>query len=237
MLSAAAFLLAFLWIYGLSYLLLTFLESVGGFPAGWWLGRMASFGALPILLPKAGHQLHADPGHVDQVCGYRPLEDFYLIQAMVAAIPAVFLAVWWLIIPGFPRSYQHWRQPYLWLLALVLLFEILCFEVPMLLFHQQMVEQKQVLHVEVDRLSREIITVQQNLLRAASANQRQEQEIQLGLLRERHRAIKSMATWPLQATTFLRYSLRHIVLLIPLVSEFPGDPRLWRILTNVLKGL
>jgi hypothetical protein len=108
-LSAAAFLLAFLWIYGLSNLLLTFLESVGGFLAGWWLGRMASFGALPILLTKAGLQLHAEPGHVDQVCGYRPLGGFYLFQAMVAAIPAVFLAVWWLIIPVFPRSYVRRR--------------------------------------------------------------------------------------------------------------------------------
>lgn len=236
-LSTAAILLTFLWIYGLGNLLLTGLESIGSFLAGWWLGRMASYGAVPILLRRAGLQLHAEPAHVDQVCGYRPLGDFYLFQAMVAAIPAVFLALWWLIIPVFPRSYHHWRQPYLWLLALALLFEILCFAVPMLLFHQQMLEQKQVLLVEADRLSHEIITVQQQLLRESSGNQRTELEIHLGRMRERHRGIEMMATWPLQATTFLHYSLRNAVLFIPLVSEFTGDPRLWRILTEVLKGL
>jgi hypothetical protein len=122
-------------------------------------------------------------------------------------------------------------------LVLALLFEILCFAVPMLLFHQQMVDQKQELLVEADRLSHEIVIVQQNLLRAATADQRQEQEMQLGLLRERHRAIETMPTWPLQATSFLRYSLRHAVLFLPLVSEFTGDPRLWGILTELLKGL
>ncbi len=236
-LSAASILLAFLWIYGLSNPLLTCLESVGGFLAGWWLGRMASYGSLPILLHGAGLQLHAEPGHVDQVCGYRPLGDFYLFQAMVSAIPAVFLAAWWLIIPVFPRSYQHWRQPYLWLLALALLFEILCFAVPMLLLHQQMTEQKQVLLLEADRLSHEIITVQQQLLQETPGNQREELEIHLSRMRERHRGIETMATWPLQATSFLRYSLRHAVLCIPLVSEFTGNPRLWSLLTEVLKGL
>jgi hypothetical protein len=53
-----------------------------------------------------------------------------------------------------------------------LLFEILCFAVPILLFHQQMVEHKQLLLVEADQLRYEIISVQRHLLQESSGNPR-----------------------------------------------------------------
>ena len=89
---------------------LILVEAVGGYVAGLHLGRMASYGALGRFLKQKGCEIRVWPGHVDGAAGLKPLGGFYFFQAMVAAIPAMFLAAWWVLIPLKGDRYARWRS-------------------------------------------------------------------------------------------------------------------------------
>lgn len=118
------------------------LEAIAGYVAGLHLGRMASYGALGRFLKQRGCGIRVWPGHVDGAAGLKPLGDFYFFQAMVTAIPAMFLAAWWLLIPLRGERYARWRDPYLGGLAVAITLEVLAFVVPLLWFHREMVKAK-----------------------------------------------------------------------------------------------
>ena len=63
--------------------------------------------------------------------------DLFFYQALVIGLAATFLAIWWLIMPFFP-AYMHWRDFYLGLLAIAIVFEMLAFLAPMWSFHTEM---------------------------------------------------------------------------------------------------
>lgn len=86
-------------------------EAAAGYVAGLHLGRMASYGALGRFLKQKGCSIRVWPGHVDGAAGLRPIGDFYFFQAMVAGIPAMFLAAWWFLIPLKGDRYARWRDP------------------------------------------------------------------------------------------------------------------------------
>ncbi|WP_299413871.1 hypothetical protein [Acaryochloris sp. IP29b_bin.148] len=69
-------LISFLSLYRLDNYKLTLLEVIGGFLAGWLLGRLTAYGRLPMILKQKNLSLKAEPEHIDQVCGWQPLEDF-----------------------------------------------------------------------------------------------------------------------------------------------------------------
>lgn len=228
---------SFLSIYGLGNGLLTLLETIGGFIVGWCLGQMSAYGALLRLIRQENLSLRAEPEHTDGVCGFKPLGDFYGFQALVAAVPAIFLALWWVIIPIFPRDYSHWRQPYAGLLAMAIGFEVLVLVVPLVLFHQEMEQQKQHLLIESDRLSRDIVALRSQLIYTDSADQRSEIEARIVYLINRHHKIDQMTTWPIHPQTLRRFTLRNTLLLIPIFSEFVGHSQFWTILKDILTGL
>ena len=228
---------SFFSIYGLSNGLLTLLEMIGGFIVGWVLGQMSAYGSLLRLIRQEHLSLRAEPEHTDGVCGFKPLGDFYGFQALVAAIPAIFLALWWVIIPIFPRDYSHWRQPYAGLLALAIGFEVLVLVVPLVLFHQEMERQKQLLLIEADRLSRDMVALRSQLVQTDSADQRRELEARLAYLIDRHHKIEQMTTWPIHPQTLRRFTLRNTLLLIPIFSEFVGHPQFWTLLRDLITGL
>ncbi|MDJ0731252.1 MAG: hypothetical protein QNJ33_14795 [Crocosphaera sp.] len=244
--TAFAILVAFLSIYGLGNIVLTLLETLGGYIAGWFLGRMSAYGTLlPIIIKHKERKekeknnqfsLIIEPAHTDQVCGLKPLGDFYLFQALVAVIPAVFLATWWLIIPIFPRSYADWREPYFYLLILAIIFEILVFAIPMTLFHREMEQQKQTLLIEGDQLSRQIVELRLQLIHTESETERKNLECRLTSLLERHKKIEEMPTWPIHPKSFRRFTIRNTLLLIPLISQITGNTKFWEILQKLLEG-
>jgi hypothetical protein len=69
-------------------------EMLGGYIAGCYLGRMACYGTLGASLKSTGIELRIIAGHPDSVGGLKPIGDLYFYQAMVVAIPAMFLAIW-----------------------------------------------------------------------------------------------------------------------------------------------
>ena len=201
---------------------LALFEVCGGYIAGWHLGRMAAYGGLGAALKAQRIEVRPTPGHLDGAAGLKPVGDFYFFQAMVAAIPSIYLAVWWFMIPlvtsVWPR-YASWRSPYIGLLALSIAFEVLAFLVPMWSFHLEMQHEKLNLLKKADELSANIGALEAQLAEPAHPDSRRELQEQLALMTKYYWNIENMPTWPVDYKTRRHFTLSNVGLLLPVAAE------------------
>ena len=177
------------------------------------------------------------PGHIDGVGGLKPIGEFYFFQAKIAALPAIYLIVWLLIIPAWPTDrYGVWRGPMLGFLAFVLAIEVLSFVVPTWAFHREMAAQKRAAEVEADLLSSEIVTLQRRLADAGPADAAALKE-QLTKASERYRTIDELPTWPVDVRTRRQFRLGNLALFVPLIGKALGSESVANQVQDVLKGL
>jgi len=204
-------------------LFLMVLELALGFAAGRYLGRMAAFGSLGWLLRGRHVRIVVRPGHIDGAAGLKPIGDYYLYQAALSALPAVFLAVWLVLIPVWPSNrYDQWRDAYLGLLPLALAFEVLAFLLPMRAFHQEMASQKQEQRRTADVRSREIADIQAELATCEDEQRRAGLKDQLASKTQQYWDIESMPTWPVDLRMWRRFTFGNAALALPLISEYLG---------------
>lgn len=240
----AAFLAAFSGAVA-SRLLLVVLAVAGGWVAGFQLGRMVGYGQLGRVLRNAGAQVRVTAGHLDGVGGLKPVGEYFLFQAMVAAIPAVFLAAWWLLIPLRGDRYEHWRDPYLGMLAVAIVIQLLAFIVPLWSFHRAMAAQKTILLQDADRLSVEIASLSERLAAPQRGDKGPSREHpaadelrkRLDTITERYWAIERLPTWPVDVKTRRRFRLNNLALVLPLAGKLVGESPVWQQLADVLRGL
>jgi hypothetical protein len=147
---------------------------------------------------------------------------------MVVAIPSIFLAVWWFIIPRLTPWYSHWRNPYLGLLIIALTFEILSFIVPMWVFHLIMREQKIEHLVKADDLSHKIFDLEAKILAAADTQPSKELQQQLEFYREKYWEIDQMPTWPVDVNTRRRFTINNLFLFLPFVLDLMSASDPWK---------
>ena len=217
---STAILLAFIIVFRLQRQIpLTILESLGGYVAGQFLGWAISYGRLGNLLREQGISIQAQPGHLDGAAGLKPVGDLYFLQAMIIAIPAAYLAVWWLIIPLWPR-YMGWREPYIGLLAIILVIEFLAFLLPIWSFHTEMQEQKSELLKDADGLSHDIVELQRKLVSTQSEQERSELKERLALMTAWYWEIEKMPTWPVDIRVQRKFTFGNLGLFLPLFSRF-----------------
>lgn len=213
------------------------LVPVGAFGGGFHLGRGASYGRIGWLLRRQGCLLRVVPSHIDGVGGLKPVGEFYYFQARIAALPAVFLIIWLLIIPAWSDNrYDEWRGPFLGFLAFVLAIEVLSFVVPTWAFHREMSAQKAAQEVEADRLSAEIVALQRRLAVAGPDDAAALKE-QLADAAERYKTIDDMPTWPVDVRTRRHFRLGNLALFVPLIGKALGSENVGRQVQDVLKGL
>lgn len=212
---------------------LVWLEVCGGLFAGYELGRMSSYGSLGSLLTRESCAVTARPGHFDNAGGLKPIGDYYFVQASIAAIPAAFLAGWWLLIPVVPRDYTRWRNPYVGLLVLAIGFELLCFFVPLWYFHRQMERQKDEYLREADKLASRVV-LEPPLTEAQSAEEAKVAKARVAEARERYQLIEEMPTWPVDPKTRQRFRTRNLLLLLPVAGQFVGTSSPWRAVVDAL---
>lgn len=235
-LSAVILLAAHLTRGGLS-LVDYVLILVGAFGGGFHLGLGASYGRIGWLLRRQGCLLRVVPGHIDGVGGLKPVGEFYFFQAKIAALPAIYLIVWLLIIPAWSDNrYDDWRGPMLAFLAFVLAIEVLSFVVPTWAFHREMSAQKAAGTSEADRLSSEIVVLQRRLAAAGPADAAALKEA-LADATERYRIIDDMPTWPVDVRTRRQFRFGNLALFVPLVGKALGSESVGRQVQDVLKGL
>ena len=231
LIAGTAMLIAFLDAYLrppflLGRVILTFLEVVGAYIAGRYLGQMACYGFLKLMLQRNQIGLKVKPGHLDGVSGLKPIGNFYFFQAMITALPAIFLFVWLLIFPFCSRyeewscsQYEDWRRPYLGLLAIAIAYEILAFVLPLWLFHEEMAKQKQALLEEADIWSYKIDEIRNQLAIAKTSEEREILKERLSVLTKRYLDIEQMFTWPVDIQTIIKFASTNATLSIPLFID------------------
>jgi hypothetical protein len=216
-------------------LLLAATETLGGYIAGCYLGRLACYGTLGVRLFQEGFVLRVVAGHLDGAGGLRPVGDFYFRQAMIVALPAVYLAVWLLLMPlDRFKMYGVWRKPYALLLALAIAFEWLAFFWPLWSFHREMAKQKRVLLPEADRLSSEIADIQHRLEEGPPGDDAKALRETLADKTVRYWAIEQLPVWPISPRVKRLFSINSAALFIPFIAEITGLSKPWVDLVNGL---
>ncbi len=212
-------------------------EIIGAYIAGTYLGRMANYGQFGWHLKKLGLQINTNPLHVDGVAGLKPIGDFYYFQAMVVAIPTIFLALWWFLFPVWPRDYTHWEDVYLGLISATLLLEILTFVLPIWSFHRIMQKQKADLQLVADTLSNEISELQHSLYTCSDSDEKILIAAQIEDKTKRYWAIENMVTWPVDLKTKRKFRINNILLFVPIMGDIAKRNVDWPQILNALKQL
>lgn len=206
---------------------LTILEMFLGAVAGYYIGQMIAYGTLGGLVRRGKIPIIAKYGHIDRAAGLKPIGDFYFFQAMIVAIPCLYIAAWWFIMPLLPW-YLHWRDPYLGLLAVGLIFEILSFLVPMWIFHLIMQEQKIKSLGEADELSKRIVELENRILMAADPKETNDLQKQLDFQQQKYWEIEHMPTWPVDAQTRRKFTVNNLLLFLPFFSDLVRTSAPWK---------
>ena len=226
---ALAILVAFLAVFRddiSSKILLTILEIFLGAIAGYYIGQMSAYGTLGQLAGPERISIVTKYGHIDGAAGLKPIGDFYFFQAVVMAIPCLYLAIWWFITPSFDW-YSDWSDAYLALLAIGLLFEILSFFLPMWTFHLLMQEQKIKYLADADELSKKMVELEEKIIRTADPREIDNLQKQLDFQQQKYGEIEHMPTWPVDAQTRQRFTINNLLLFLPFFSDIVHSYRPW----------
>ena len=196
-------------IFFVGFVIFLAVEICGGYGIGYYLGYAASNGGLGHLLKQQALVVKVQPGHPDRAAGLRPVGNLYFWQAMLLAIPALFLAGWWVLIgvvPYFTKLYAQWRVPYLIMFALVVITEVLAFVGPLWSFHQAMQVQKTKLLEEADKLGQSIVSIVKELTEGPPSEKANVLKDQLAAMQQRYEAIQHMPTWPVDTNTLWKFA-------------------------------
>lgn len=199
-------------------------EALAAVPVGLCFGRTVGYGMLGRRLARSRFTITVDPEHLDGATGLRPVGDFYFFQAMLLAVPAAFLGIWWVAIPFYGERYAGWRDTYVALLAFVLVCELLAFFLPLRSFHLVLKDEKQRLLAEADELGHEALEIQRRLRHTPDKSEVDRLEDRLTRLTRRYQAIEKMPTWPVSARVRRRLTVNHVILLIPVIAQLLGAP-------------
>lgn len=238
-LSAVCLLIAFLVVYGLGVrtrLFVLVVAMLGGYVAGRIIGRAVAYGTLGSLLKTRDKLPEAQPAHLDGAAGLRPVGEFFFYQAMIVALPAVFLAGWWIAIPLLHR-YSYWRNPYLVFLVLCVIAEAFAFIAPMVSFHRAMRLSKHERLLEADELSQEVDELQARLVLAETDQERASLKEELGPKVDRYQAIETMPTWPVDRRTRRRFTLNNALLITPLAMKALSVSGPWNDIVDQLQRI
>lgn len=215
---------------------LALVQVVLGFIAGGYLGEMAYFGRLGRSIRDGRARLRLDPWHADTVAGIRPVGSFYFYQATFATIPAAFLAVWLWILPLWD-NYAHWYVPYIGLLIVAIIVQILAIFLPLGAFHAEMLQQKREWRRKLDEEFRENSDQRAAFLDSANISRQHELEAVLDLLTKRHAEVEAMPTWPIDRSLWRKFTYRNLFLVSPMLVDFTLGATNWRTVLSTFIGL
>lgn len=211
-----------------SYFLTVLVEALGAFLVGSFVGRAVTYSRLGQDLKRQGFAINVNPEHLDGVAGLRPVGRLYFFQSALVAVPAIFFAVWWFLIPLFGERYSGWREVYAGFFAFVLLCEFLAFFSPLWFFHRVMDEEKQRLLIEAAQISEQVARVQKQARDSVNESDIAQLEGKLGRLTKRYRAIVGMPTWPVDKPIRRRFALKNLFLFVPVIAQVLSAPSAWQ---------
>lgn len=218
-------------------------EALGGYVAGFYLGWMVIHGRLARTLKSEGISYSVQPGHPDGAAGWRPLGDFYFRQAMLAGLPAAYLAFWVAFIPHLPGEtlfvrYTSWGAAYLILLPIALFVEVAAFVWPLWSFHREMVQQKRCLAAQADEIARRISIIQAEIRSTTHPQKVEELNARLTLNLKLYEELEGLPTWPMSVQIRRRFALQNLTLVaLPVLGQLIGDKERWGGLVEALRSL
>ena len=197
--------------------------------AGLFFGRLTRYGMLASVLSDDHERLRVIPGHFDGACGLKPIGDFYLFQAILLAIPILWLGAWWAwIIPQYkglvcPVTQQpqmlfaEWRGPFFVQWLVVLGYFFMGFVRPFFKLRQRIrATRLSLVRDEAPRLEQEILAGhgREAVLGPAHAARSEDDRERLS---RRLWSINTMGDWPMDSATLAKYrSLLLGEVLLPL---------------------
>ena len=195
----------------------TVISALSAALAGVFFGRLTHYGTLAAVLSNDETRLRIVPGHFDGVCGLKPIGDFYLFQALLLAIPILWLGVWWSwIIPhykdvictvtGQPQFlFREWQEPFFIQWLVVLGYFYMGFMRPFLELRRHIHSTKVKLNSnEATWLEREIFEFQRRLVSNADDSHLMNSE-DIDRLSRRLWSIRTMPDWPMDPLTLAKY--------------------------------
>lgn len=213
----------------------TFVSALGAALAGLLFGRLTHYGRLAGVLSKDERYLRIVPGHADGACGLKPIGDYYLYQALVFAVPIIWLSAWWAwIIPNYQdmpctltgqphRLFATWQVPYFFQWLVVLIYFYMGFVWPFLALRRRIKQARSSFNSSVAaRLQDDIYALQNQLAEPRAADATQHQLTILPLIDAKSKelwAIRHMSGWPMDAGTLTKYrSLLVGEVALPLIA-------------------
>ena len=179
-------------------IIVAILETIGGYVVGYYLGHMIFNGILVKKMSQKKIILNPVPGNIDNFNGIKPLIYFYFYQGIIAAIPALFIGCWWFLMfsDRFKSNWlksDFWVKPYLVLLTVGILIQLLILIIPFYFLHQKLKEAKKKYSVETDEISNEIDLLKLRLITGTKSNEDYELlKDQIAELTKRYWDIKKM---------------------------------------------
>jgi hypothetical protein len=187
------------------------------------------------VLSKDEKYLRIIPGHADGACGLKPIGDYYLYQALVFAVPIIWLSAWWAwIIPNYKdmlctltgqphQLFATWQGPYFLQWLVVLVYFYMGFVWPFIALRRRIKRARASFNAnEATRLQADIFALQNELSDPTESEVKQDQNAIMPLLDAKSRelwAIRNMSSWPMDAGTLAKYrSLLVGEVVLPVVA-------------------
>jgi hypothetical protein len=201
---------------------------------GAFFGRLATYGLAASVLADPGTRLTIRPTHFDGANGFRPLGDFYLYQAVLTAVPLLWLAAWAYFYPPY-AAYQQavcgipaipwftWQAYAQWLV--VACFAYVGFVRPVLALRRRLSAARAELIAErLPALEFQIAGLRQRLEEPFSEGARSSFEARMQELAREHWAIRNMRVWPMDAGTLRKYAPVEIATKVLPLAMAPSLP-------------
>jgi hypothetical protein len=199
--------------------------------AGLFFGRLAHYGTLAGVLSTDRAGLRIAPGHFDGASGLKPIGDFYLYQAVLFAIPILWLGAWWAwIIPtykdvicsvtGEPQFlFREWQGPFFIMWLVVLAYFHMGFVRPFLTLRKRIRNTRLTLNRdEAQRLEKDIFKLQERAV-SGGGTTGDALATEIEALSRRLWSIRNMWDWPMDTLTLTKYrSLVFGEVLLPVAA-------------------
>jgi hypothetical protein len=198
------------------------LGILSGLVAGAFFGRLATYGSMATVLADRRTELNVRPGHFDGANGLKPVGDFYLYQALLTAIPLLWLAGWALALPWYYAApcFGEVDPSYVWRVRwqfygqwlVVASFTYLGFIRPVFALRRRLIETRNdLLENRIPQIEAEIARLKGTLAATLEAERRNSIETRVHDLAREHWAIRNMSCWPMDKGTFHKYAPVEIV--------------------------
>jgi len=188
------------------------------------IGSLVMHGGLSGLLRRQGIRSSVLPGHPDGAAGLKPLGDFFFHQALIAGLPAAYVAAWLALVPHHPAT-AGTIALYLQLLPVFLLIEVAAFVWPMWCFHRAMLRQKRALAAKADEVWCRISGIRAELEAFTNRSEFRTLSSLLRLELEHFDALEHLPTWPVSREVRRWFAIQNLILVTAPLLGFLGEGR------------